>query len=459
MIQINSNKLDYINRKASELINLIDTITLKKTTQNDVFQKSNRSIDNKLYNEIFINDLEIESLKEFTVDLLDEGKKISVRVKTIDNYFGINESNYVEIIKFINQILKDKEISNFLSYEFIEKILINWLFDTYQKLIVQIDFGVFLIKKANDSIKNYNILFPVNFLEVIGSYTIGKCDIFFFSKESVEELLKRYSSANPDKDTENYQTFFNKYIGQVFVSTTITAEENRAIDLAYTESSYSINALKICTYSTKEPNYKLNLNISKTRNKSEACEILIQDINDEFGFILHRKGGFNYYELNGETWEYAKGLRLDIFHNFLLEITEQNSELKNLILNCINLYADSISNDNLNQRIVQLFTILESLLLKNDSDPIMDSVTKYCSKLITKSTDERKDIIALLKKMYKVRSSFIHHGINREFEIEDLAKLQIYVVALIQELINLTPRYNTKESILLEIDEAILNAY
>jgi hypothetical protein len=61
--------------------------------------------------------------------------------------------------------------------------------------------------------------------------------------------------------------------------------------------------------------------------------------------------------------------------------------------------------------------------------------------------------------MYSIRSSYVHHAIEIDFEIDDLSELQISVQNLIGRLIEKSREHTNKASILKEIDDAILDAY
>ena len=61
--------------------------------------------------------------------------------------------------------------------------------------------------------------------------------------------------------------------------------------------------------------------------------------------------------------------------------------------------------------------------------------------------------------MYEVRSSLIHHGKEKKIELTHLRQLQYSVVMLLSTLITKTDQHKTKQSVLNEIEEAILNAY
>ncbi|MEB4761448.1 MULTISPECIES: HEPN domain-containing protein [Chryseobacterium] len=129
------------------------------------------------------------------------------------------------------------------------------------------------------------------------------------------------------------------------------------------------------------------------------------------------------------------------------------------IINSIQLFARAIYQNNLNKRVIELFTQLESVILSDSNEPILNCLTKYISKLVTKNIEERKFIILLLKEMYGIRSSYVHHAKQREINIQSLGKFQYYIHNLITILIELSTSHTTKDTILKEIDDAILAAY
>jgi hypothetical protein len=59
----------------------------------------------------------------------------------------------------------------------------------------------------------------------------------------------------------------------------------------------------------------------------------------------------------------------------------------------------------------------------------------------------------------KLEAPYVHHALERFFEIEDLRNLQVTVQCLIGKLIEKATAINKKTEILKEIDDAILDAY
>lgn len=454
MFVFDTHKISFLNKQACELVALIEVFQEPEMPQNN---DPNRSINNRQivdWSDKFVQGIPLRMYGRDSLTL----KVKEVKESFNDKKYGFRESNYNEVQKLINSILKDKLIFNLVSYEFIESLTIDWLFEVYKNNQISTDFATIILEKCNESIKEHQILFPVNQLEILGSFDIGIVEFLFFTKEHLKYLEELHNVDYPD-DSSDYMLLMEKYIGQVFVKVNIKAEYDKALEIAFEECSLSIDIVKICSLTTIIPSYKTKFDIDKRQKFSRENEILIQDKKRPYSFNLIRSFDQEFYEIEHTKWKLANDIGLEHFHNFLLVRKDNDCELTDLIINSIKRYANAISSQNLHQRIVELYTILESLLLKNESDSILESVTNYCSKLIRKSAEDRKEIVKILKEMYKIRSSLIHHGKNKDFEHEKLSQLQCIVVELIRELIRKLLDHKTKESVLGEIDDAILRAY
>lgn len=137
----------------------------------------------------------------------------------------------------------------------------------------------------------------------------------------------------------------------------------------------------------------------------------------------------------------------------------KDSELSKLIIQSIKYFGLTLSQGDLHRRVVDIFTIMESLVLKNDSANILNSLTTYIPKIVTKHPEDRKEITSLLKRMYKIRSEMIHHAKKTTINIQDLKKLQLCLRTMIINYIIISNTHSNKDSILSEIDDAINKAY
>src|SRR5690606_15917386 len=198
----------------------------------------------------------------------------------------------------------------------------------------------------------------------------------------------------------------------------------KAKEIALQKCSFSMDILKICSNTLDYPFGEMVFDIDNRLNKNPQSEILVESQNFTDGLIRNLRRPSVPYSLDKVQFQYIKRRHLDVFHNFILQRSGDPSELQRLISQGIRQFANALSNSNLFRRIAELYTILESLLLLNEDSPIIDTVSKYASRLVAKEKEARKIVIKLLREMYNVRSAWIHHAKERKFQMDDLTKLQ-----------------------------------
>ena len=388
------------------------------------------------------------------------GEKISWKECYEERCYGFDEALYPDFLKLVKTIEKDKSVNSLVSLDFLLKKCFNWFVDTYKNQRAKSNLSDFILLEIRDSIKEYVIQFPVLYLDIEKFIDVGKTRIAYYTQEFLEQLEKKFLNKNPNRKNNNpYEAIKKEFQGEVIISYRVKAEKGKAKQIAYEECSLAIDTLKLCSITTDVPNYRLSFNIDSRTTENLANKIIYVESSKPDEFILDAFTIPNDYKIDEKEFNLILQRRLNNFHIFLLNKDKFDTELKRIIVNSIKKYASAISNIDLNQRIVDLFTILESLLLKDENVAIIESVCKYCSKLVFKKIEDRKYSISLLKKMYSIRSAMVHHANRKEFEMDELRKLQVIVLLLFTELIKRLETHETKNSILQEIDDEILKAY
>lgn len=449
-------KIDYINKTAFDLVEKVKDLENKAVLKND-----NSILEGSLKHKEFIDwtDKLIDSPIR-TSSTLITGEKVDIKECYKNKCYGFDEEAYKSFKKFLDVVNSIKSINSCISYEFLHEKAIYWIFKTYNDKQAQTEFWVYLIDEINDAIKEYKIYFPILYLEIISPFKIGNVNFEYFSKELLDDWSNRLVLENPDIKDNHIELFIRKeFQGQVFASFTVKAEYRRARELAFEECALCIDVLKMCSLTTVVPNYKLSFDIDCRTNENLKNQVIIQEPKQPYNLHLDMYRIPNEYKITRKEWEDLQGKGLYGFHLFLLEKDKTDCELSNLIINSIKLYAQAISTEDLHKRIVDLFTIYESLLLKDENVGIIENVCRYASKLVFEKVEDRKYLIDLIKEMYQVRSAVVHHAKKKQFDMEKLFRLQLSIVILLNNLIKKLPLHQTKKSLLDEIDYEIMKAY
>ena len=110
----------------------------------------------------------------------------------------------------------------------------------------------------------------------------------------------------------------------------------------------------------------------------------------------------------------------------------------------------------LSDKLVYILVALESLLLKNENEPIQQNIAERMAFVVGQTVDERKSVVKLVKEIYGLRSRFIHHG-NTIDDIETLGKFMLHAfVFFINISLNIN-NFNTKELFIESLEEMKLS--
>lgn len=215
--------------------------------------------------------------------------------------------------------------------------------------------------------------------------------------------------------------------------------------------------MKIYSRTFFEPDIPLDFDIDLRAKTQMNNFIFSHNVGSMEDFTYSMNRSFERATIDENNIKYMNDLHLPVIVNFVFSSKSKN-ELSEMIINAISNFADALSTKKIQKRIAEIFTIYESLLVPNNSSPILDSLTKYGPKLITNDSEERKELKKLFQDFYAVRSSLMHHGLYKSFDMEGLRKLQFCLLLLIIKLIELSQFHQNKSDVLLEIDEAINRA-
>lgn len=437
---MDKNKKEYLDREAFRLIEFI-------CEKEEAIKQESAELKGSLgeMNTIDISAQIIGPSTSSTCDVFDQ--EIEKWKKFNNTLIGFNKVNYTYYKKFIDCILKDKTISTLVSYSFIDKYTFDWFVKSYKEKKCVCDFTTYIMELINDSIKEWETKFLLLYINIEKPIKIGSVEINYFPKDCFSFL--------ENSDANALKILREKYVGRVYAKCVVRAEKEKAIEIGRELCLQAIDVLKICSPTLRFPQLEINFDIDMRAKMVQSSEIFISFPNSEEVTITQINNVIPFLVGNHE-FEIMKINNLEVYNNFLLSNSGRTStELESLLFNSIRRFGNAISNENKHQRVVELFTIMESLLLPNTNSPIIDSLTKYCPKIITKNVTDRNHITDLIKNMYGIRSGLIHHAKENKLSMKDLSNLQLIVNSLICNLIVKTNNYQEKKDILNEIDEAI----
>ncbi|HHE37638.1 MAG TPA: hypothetical protein ENL20_03580 [Candidatus Cloacimonetes bacterium] len=446
IFQLPKKAEEHFNKRAKEFLyklrpvnlNSNNKIILPKTSQSEEFA-------------IQINKKDIINLR--TTGQFDQfGNKIVSCFPSKQGYVGLDGNDLKEFLNFIETLSIRKELRDLLCYKFLQETTFKWFEKVYNgEIKSQNNYTDYLHSEIKLNVKERKISIPILHLSLEKSFIIGNIQFEVFSKKFFDlweqslNKCKKDNSKMLTKVRQNYQ-------GVVFASLKAFADKNKCIEIAKQETERSLMILRI---------------FSPT--------ILYSS---EFQFYYGRKGHVylpsNYYFIFEDEFpqQYAmtdvKSNYKRVIYNKELEILKQYgfvvasnllkkknlTDMEELLLKTMNLFSRSIITENFEDKIVFSLVSIETLLLKNTSEPIQYSIGKRLAFLISNTPKERKKTDKLVKEAYKLRSNYIHHG-NESTNIKIIEKLRFQIFIAISKILLSINHIKTQEQLLEKIENKI----
>lgn len=454
-MDIHPKKKEFLNQEAVRVASLLQRLDEVATTGNgnshsgSIAQMKAIDLSDRFIGSITYTTYVSKSIKQPTAIKECEGQSC----------IGYDVETYQEFKKLVQAANKEKFVNNAVSEDALVKASFRWVVDFYKRLNVP-NYAEYLEEFIEENTFLYKIYFPVPQLYIGGFFKVGKVDFEYFTEEYFNKVFDAILFKNPNHpDPDSFKDIRQQYQGRVFASYTVNAEKDKAVELAFQHCALAVDVLKTCSKTTVMPDEIVSFDIDSRVRFAPKSEVVLTRPHDISEFVITMTPDQYPYELYEFEWGMMHELKLQLFSNFLLELKEEKSELEELIINSIGRYSGALSERDLHKRIVDLYTILESLLIKDRTSPILDSVTKYLPMIVEKDIPKRRECAKLVRSLYDVRSGYIHHGKKMDFDVLELRNLQMYVVSLLLNLIIDSKKHNLKQAFLNEIDDAIMGAY
>lgn len=383
------------------------------------FQGSVAELDIPDYSDLF-NNLRAIVRKSFS-DLSDE----KIFIAEGDFMYGFSETIYRDFYKFIYKIYEIKKISNVASIDYLKEKVLTWVIEIFINSFSKSNLMNYLEEVLEKDVNKYTFYYPILNVQIEKEFRIGESLITYFTKKQIEEIFADELAQETLKGSQS--EVYQKYLGQVFVCVEVIAENMLAQDIAYKKALYFTDVLKLTSPTVCLPSDKCYLEL--TSKIPEQYEYFFFKNKQTSKPSIRTK--FNRTAQLQYTVEMISGF-ISTF-NILGKLNNPNTELEKIIKQSVTLFSNSLSEQDLHLRIIQLVMILESIFLKdNETTGMVNKCKSRFLKLLQKYDNRfTTQISDILSNMYEIRHKMSHKSIRLYIDNNELSCFQIKLVELL----------------------------
>ncbi|HRZ28802.1 MAG TPA: HEPN domain-containing protein [Spirochaetota bacterium] len=381
------------------------------------------------------------------------GENVGLVVFTDSEQYFINRNNYKIIKKIIEQLSVLKGYNEYLSKQYIETKMCDWLASRFLKEF-EVDFIQFIEMESGKDIKLYEVWIPIPYTSSVKEFSLGNITFKIITQSVILDWFKDIPDKNADskKDKEQFikelQKNFQGYISGIFI---IKSEQYKAKEMAFNELKNTLSILRLFSPANFHPSlingaYEYGWNVYESEKSiffsKEGNEFLMNTSMRDIGL---------YWTIDEKVIEF---LNSDANKNYNEILKSQNrNNFQEDIFKSLIIYSKHTLKRDVSDKIMYILVSLESILLKNDTEPIQQNLADRMAFICSKNPDGRKEIVKLVKYIYQIRSKFIHHGVPSVDSIDkivnflDLAWNTFHLIIL-----NMT-NFENKDSFIDEIEK------
>lgn len=430
--------IDELNKEAFELINLVVFKPKEIPKQRTELVGSSKE---RGFNDW--TDKLVGAIVERTTDHL--GNTVEIYLVDENGSYGFDKEQYSKFNKLIQNLYSTEHLNKKVSLKFIESESFNWVIEVYKKQQADSNLYDYLLTKSYAEVKPHTFYFPVLNLEIEKPFKIGNVEFTYFTKKYFDNLYHSLKAKDDSYSEETFAQIFRKdFQGQVLAKVSVTAERDRAEEIAKQDSEIAVDVLKLYSESAIVPERKTMFDLNYKLGYQVQSNFLTQKPNESESLAISIQ--FNNHPLNitQRLYQSAYQSGLKIFSDYIS--IRKSDELHEIIIQSIHLFGSAISNWDLHLRCVNLITILESIFLKADETNDMERKTKArLAKSLTNQYQEKERLKTIFSNIYQVRHKMIHKAKRIEINTKELSEAQMNMVNLFLRLIELNTKFGFKD--------------
>jgi hypothetical protein len=366
---------------------------------------------------------------------------------------GFEDEKYQALARLSESVQKTSAFRDLVSTKWVEDRILDWIRAKFAGEAVP-TLGDYLTEKCEADVQEHELWFPVSRLSVESDLTFGNVVFKTITEEIMDRMVEDMQGAKEGQDA-THAAKLDAYLtrqradlqGLAAATAKVTAEPQRAYEVALRESERAVAALRVYqAAATTTPEVTSYCALLGTENLES-----IKNLEMERGRVRRTserpvdKPVLHWHLSDDDVRKYTETFGFDHVNKLLA--SKNRTRFQETLLGALLLYSRSTREKDLAGKLVYTLVALESVLLRNATEPIQQNVGERMAFINTNTVEKRHEIIRNLKAAYVLRSKFIHHGHTIE-ERETVWRFMISAWALFTSLAKVSQRFETKEELI-----------
>ena len=381
------------------------------------------------------------------------GAEVGRYIRDENMTIGLEGPDYQDFVRLIEAVQRTAACRELVSVRRLTEAAFDWFLET-RKATTYLGFAEYVANVCSPEIRDYEVAVPIALLSVEEAFPVGRTMIRPITRDVLDDWFRPRQSMELTDDQrssleEDVRRKRNRLQGYAAAFVTVRAERFRAQEIALKEADAAAGLLRffsLASYRSRVPCFCTPL--GKENIEQFNAILLVDGIPESWnqGIIQNVCSPWTL------STEKINRMRQDALDALTEIYRNPTTDLKRKIVDAVLLFSRvSISKD-LPDKLVLLLASLESLFLRNDSEPIQQNLADRLALLTGTDLAERLDIVSTTKKVYGLRSRFLHHAQQTD-DFEMMDKFMTFAARGMLQMISAREQFSTLDELLVKLDE------
>ena len=366
-----------------------------------------------------------------------------------DQKVGLEEEGCRNLRLLAEKIQGREELRAHLSVKTLEEQVFQWLVDRHLGHHARPLFDN-LLPKLENLIKEHSVWVPVFGLFTAHTFDLGRTTVHPLGREFFD-TWNQVLAEQPGPDSEalhgTVEHFRRKLQGHAACTMTLQAEPQRAFEIALEEAENTLAILRVFLPSSLHPGVPSYCR-PFGREGAESHLVFMTHGNLPPLWFEGVSSDIRPWTLSQEMFSGMCEAGLGVLNK--LYLSEKKTEFQKALLRSVLTYSRSSLRKEPADRLIYVFTALDSFLLQNQNESIQQNIAERIAFIISADSQERMEIVRTVIAAYGMRSSAVHHNQSlkdRDTLITFLRMVfRFYVLLILQN-----DKYKTKQEFFNEV--------
>jgi hypothetical protein len=364
---------------------------------------------------------EADIVGRVNMEEVDEYKSqvMAVRFEGPQGVAGLEEEDVKELDRVAQLALKYLHAGRATSLHFLRKLTIDWLQERFRSEITA-SLPTVLLERLTNAVALRTILIPIANLSIEEDLPFGPVVFKVITAEMVTSWYDAFRSSCPPEQLSSFELRFDRLRKEVqglaAVAYTVEADEEYACEQCLEKAEQAVALLRVLHPANTSPHMALYVRPLGSENLESY-----QAYRYEAGAFKGRRGGAR--PPLPSLWQIPKEVhgQRSLQNLISLFATEERTDFQQRLFDALLIYSRNNVAKEPAEKLIFCLVAIESMLLRDPSEPIQDNIAERMAYLLGKTPEERLQVETLVKQVYAARSKFVHHG-QRPTDMDTLAR-------------------------------------